>query len=309
MLCDADSAYMCNALPYCGKSTGAPKNVSLGEFFTLELALPFKTQGRVITTDNWFTSLPLARALRNHGMHLVGTIRPKPYMPLELLSHPLEIGESAALYNYEDKTTLLCQRVKSTKRIQILSTVHHKPSTVEDKKTHLHMYYNATKGGVDTFDQMCASISCSRKTRRWPLCIFFGILNIVVNNAYVLYTSNPEHAKVSRRAFATELAMQLGRPWALHRLLNKRYLPRDVVTLICRVFEIQEMTATAEAGSSKTEKKQRCSLCPSSSNTRTKLMCVQCHKTSCPNHSSHICDNCVVSVYEYFIYCLVTIDI
>ena len=167
---------------------------------------------------------------------------------------------------------------------------------------HMHMFYNATKGGVDTFDQTCASISCSRKTRRWPLCIFFGILNIVINNAYVLYRYNPENSKVSRRQFATELAMQLGRPFALQRLHNKRYLPRDVTSLICSVFEVQDITATP-GSSSKMEKKQRCHLCPSSSNTRTKIACSQCQKCSCPSHSTYICHKCTVSVIECFIYC------
>lgn len=156
------------SLPYCSKSTGGDRTISLGE-----LAKPFRRQGRVITTDNWFTSRPLARSLQKFGMHLVGTNRPKPYMPLELLSFPLQVGESVAVYNYEDRATLMCQRFKPTKRIQILSTVHHKPTTVESNKTHIHMFYNATKGGVDTFDQVSATMTCSRKTRRWPLCIFF----------------------------------------------------------------------------------------------------------------------------------------
>ena len=156
MLCDAESHYMCNAIPYLGKGTVSNKDISLGEYFTTELAKPFRAAGRVITTDNWFTSLPLAKSLQKYGMHLVGTMRPKPYMPLELLNVPLQLGESTAVYNYEDKVTLVCQRVKSTKRIQILSTIHHKPTKVERNKTHVHMFYNATKGGVDTFDQMCA---------------------------------------------------------------------------------------------------------------------------------------------------------
>ena len=311
MACDADSAYMLNAIPYIGKHTGTPKGMTLGEYFTIELTKPFQAQGRVVTTDNWFTSLPLAKSLQKLGMHLVGTIRPKPYMPLELLSHKMEKGECAALYNYEDKATLLCQRVKPTKRIQILSTVHHRPSTVEDKKTHIHMFYNATKGGVDTFDQMCAAISCSRKTRRWPLCIFYGIINIVVNNAYILYTHNPENAKISRRSFASDLAMQLARPWALQRLHNKRYLPKDIVSLICTVYEVQETPGSPvpPATIAKADKKQRCYLCPYTSNTRTKILCCKCQKTSCGKHSTYMCEKCAVSVHEYFIYCLVTLKI
>lgn len=293
MLCDADTHYVCNVIPYCGKSTAANRTVPWGEFFTTELAKPFRKQGRIITTDNWFTSLPLARSLQKFGMHLVGTIRPKPYMPLELLSFPLQVGESVAVFNYEDKATLLCQRVKATKRIQILSTVHHKPTTVEGNKTHIHMFYNATKGGVDSFDQVSAAMTCSRKTRRWPLCIFYGLLNIVLNNAYIIFRTRPENATVTRRQFALDLAFELARPWAFQRLQQKRYLPRDVTGIICTVFEVQDVIAVAEETSQRrTEKRQRCHLCPSSANTRSKILCAKCHKTTCSHHLKYTCEEC-----------------
>ncbi|XP_066967412.1 piggyBac transposable element-derived protein 4-like [Macrobrachium rosenbergii] len=292
MACDAETHYMCNSIPYCGKTTGADRVISLGEFFTTELVKPFRTSGRVVTTDNWFTSLPLAKSLQKYGMHLVGTIRPKPYMPLELLTFPMELGQSVAVYNYEDKATLMCQRVKSTKRMQILSTVHHQPTLVERQKTHIHMYYNATKGGVDTFDQLCAAMTCSRKTRRWPLCVFFGLLNIVVNNAFIIYQHRPENAKVSRRKFAMDLALELCRPWAFNRLQQKRYLPRDVSSLICSVFEVEDITVAANEGQGRSEKRQRCHLCPSSSNARSKILCSNCRKTTCAHHLKYTCEKC-----------------
>ena len=266
--------------------------MSLGEYFTTELAKPFKKQGRVVTTDNWFTSLPLARRLQRWNMHLVGTIRPKPYMTLEMLSFPLQVGESAALYNYEDKATLLCQRVKSSKRIQLLSTIHHQPTVVEGKKTHVHMFYNATKGGVDTFDQSCSAMTCSRKTRRWPLCIFYGIVNIVVNNGYTIFQANPDNSSVSRRKFAIDLALELARPWALHRLQNKRYLPRDITSLICSVFEVQDMPVVAETSHGRTEKRQRCYICPSTANTRSKILCSKCSRITCSHHLRYTCEEC-----------------
>ena len=44
--------------------------------------------------------------------------------------------------------------------------------------------YNRTKGGVDTFDQMCSTYSTSRKTKRWPKCVFYGMINTATINAY-----------------------------------------------------------------------------------------------------------------------------
>ncbi|XP_064096647.1 piggyBac transposable element-derived protein 4-like [Macrobrachium nipponense] len=198
MACDAKTFYMCNAIPYLDKGT-TTTSTSLGEYFTLEVTRPFRKAGRIVTTDNWFTSLPLAKGLRQFGMHLVGTIRPKPYMPSVMLTTPLELGECVASYNYKDKVTLLCQRVKSTKRIQILSTVHHSPTVIENQKSQIHMFYNATKGGVDIFDQICSALTCSRKTRRWPLCVFYAIINIVVNNSFFIHQNLSGNKLYNRR--------------------------------------------------------------------------------------------------------------
>ncbi|XP_066938372.1 piggyBac transposable element-derived protein 4-like [Macrobrachium rosenbergii] len=295
MACDADTLYTCNAIPYLGKgSCDMKKGVTLGEHFTMELVAPFKRSGHTVTCDNWFTSLPLARSLSKDGMHLVGTIRPKPYLPSQLVNHKVEVGESVAVFNYKDQITLLNQRVSSTKRIMILSTLHHNPSIVEKKKTQLHMFYNATKGGVDAFDQLCLLMSCSRKTRRWPLCLFYGAINIVFNNAYIIYAHRPENKGIARRQFAMDLAVELCRPYAGNRLLWARYLPRDVVSLIRSVFDLPEDAAAAaeEEPRAKSEKWKRCYLCPSSGTARTKVLCRTCHKSVCTNHTNQLCSMC-----------------
>ena len=291
MACDAETYYMCNAIPYLGKGTTS-SNTPLGEYFTLELTRPFMKSGRIVTTDNWFTSIPLAKRLRQVGMHLVGTIRPKPYLPGVMLTTGLDIGECVAAYNYEDKVTLLCQRVKATKRIQIISTVHHNPTVIEQTKSHIHMFYNATKGGVDSFDQICSSMTCSRKTRRWPVCIFYGLLNIVTNNSFYIHQNLPGHKLYNRRQYAMDLAMELSRDWALSRLAKKRYMPRDVTALICSVFEVQEPEDDVQDAPKRSDKRHRCPLCPSSSNARTKLLCAKCRRPTCNNHVNYVCETC-----------------
>ena len=294
MVCDADTYYCLNAIPYLGKGTvDLQKGVGLGEYFTLELVSPFRRAGLTVTSDNWFTSLPLARELLKQGMYLVGTIRPKPYLPADLLRQKLDIGQSMVVYNHEDKATLLVQRVNPTKRIQLLSTLHHNPNVVERQKTEVHMYYNATKGGVDTFDQLCSLMSCSRKTRRWPLCVFYGILNLVFNNAYIVFAHRPENQKTTRRQFGLDLAMELARPHAHMRLQQSRYLPREVVTIIHSVFSIPEPTSSVDTPQTKSDKRQRCYLCPSSGTAKTKLLCVQCQKSVCNKHITLVCSSCL----------------
>lgn len=36
------------------------------------------------------------------------------------------------------------------------------------------LFYNTTKGGVDTFDQMCSPMSCNRETNKWPMAVFYS---------------------------------------------------------------------------------------------------------------------------------------
>nr|CAI5847272.1 unnamed protein product [Callosobruchus analis] len=59
-------------------------------------------------------------------------------------------------------------------------------------KPEINIFYNKTKGGVDAFDQMCGSRSCSRKTRRWPLCILYGMLNMACINSWIIFNHNSQ---------------------------------------------------------------------------------------------------------------------
>ena len=55
------------------------------------------------------------------------------------------------------------------------------------------MDYNATKGGVDNMDKLVSAYSFKRRTLRWPLAIFFNILDIPAYNAFITWMAlNPE---------------------------------------------------------------------------------------------------------------------
>ena len=57
-------------------------------------------------------------------------------------------------------------------------------------KPEIVTFYNSTKGGVDTFDQVIRCYSSKRKTNRWPVALFFNVLDIAAYNAYILYTND-----------------------------------------------------------------------------------------------------------------------
>ena len=62
-----------------------------------------------------------------------------------------------------------------------LSTTHHasEVSTENKNKSEINLYYNATKGGVDTLDQMAHEYTVRRKTNRWTIAFFKILLTLL----------------------------------------------------------------------------------------------------------------------------------
>ena len=50
--------------------------------------------------------------------------------------------------------------------------------TGDKQKPSVITFYNKTKGGVDTTDKLCASYNVARDARRWPVVIFFAMINM-----------------------------------------------------------------------------------------------------------------------------------
>lgn len=70
--------------------------------------------------------------------------------------------------------------------------MHHTKSTIGDKPEMID-YYNTTKGGVDSIDEKCSVYGSSRRTQRWPMAIFFRILDMSTVNAFIMYNSYKRH--------------------------------------------------------------------------------------------------------------------
>ncbi|KAK9753473.1 Transposase IS4 [Popillia japonica] len=130
-----------------------------------------------------------------------------------------------AMFCYDNELTLLSYKAKPNKIVYLLSSCNEEGTVnTSSGKPNLVEFYNKTKGGIDTLDQMCSVMSCSRKTKRWPMCMFFGILNMAFVNSYVIYVHNMLTAKkkpLSRREFMKQLHADLVTPHMLERLSKK----------------------------------------------------------------------------------------
>ena len=95
--------------------------------------------------------------------------------------------------------------------------MHSAPTTVDAtnaaKKPEVILYYNGTKGGVDTIDQMVRTYTVKRMTRRWPLVIFYNMVDVSALNAFIIWMSlHPTdfvHKATRRRQFIMALGKEL----------------------------------------------------------------------------------------------------
>lgn len=80
-------------------------------------------------------------------------------------------------------------------------------------------------------DQQVRTYSCKRQTRRWPMVIFYNMIDIAALNAFIAFTKeHPNYQKdVShkRRIFLKELAKELVIPNMVKRSQNPK-LQRSV---------------------------------------------------------------------------------
>ncbi|CAG4952254.1 unnamed protein product [Colias eurytheme] len=154
--------------------------------------------------------------------YLVGTLRSNKREIPEELKNTKNRAIGTSMFCYDGPLTLLSYKPKPSKIVYLLSSCDEdgvvkstsgKPDMIE--------FYNQTKGGVDSFDQMCTLMSCSRKTNRWPMALFYGMLNMAFVNSYVIYCHNMLSKKekpLNRRAFMKQLSNDLVKPWMEKRL-------------------------------------------------------------------------------------------
>lgn len=189
--------------------------------------------------------------------------------------------------------TLLSYVQKTSKCVLIISSMHHgKAIDAATGKPEIIAYYNSTKGGVDSLDQKCANYACNRRTRRWPMAVFFAVLNISTVNAFVLYQSYKDVQSIKRLNFLKALARSLVEPHMRARLAGST-LQNELRFTISRVLGIKVNEDMERTEEDVLERRGTCYLCDWRLKRRTKYLCCVCKKPICLQCSKKICKKCV----------------
>ena len=99
---------------------------------------------------------------------------------------------------------------KRSKNVILLSSLHKSVVCSDNcKKTPASIaYYNKTKYGVDVLDQKARLYTTKVQSRRWPLQVFYNILDLSVINATIIY-NEVLGSKIGRRHFILKLIEEL----------------------------------------------------------------------------------------------------
>jgi len=139
----------------------------------MELIRPYLNVGRTVVTDNFYTSMPLARELLKNNIHLAGTLRTNRVKIPEVLKTKLKNGQiigkestdGVVVAKWHDKRDVA---MLSTKHgIEMIDTGKRNRNNVSILKPKIIIDYNSGKAGIDLSDQLSSYSSPIRKSIRW----------------------------------------------------------------------------------------------------------------------------------------------
>lgn len=221
LLCEVDSKYVLNGIPYLGKEVTKPTSIQLGHHIVLQLFTPYTNLGYNITCDNFFTSYGLAKELLNLQSSLVGTLR---LNRRELPNNFTEIEKNLSLYESkflkdESGISITIYKGKVKKSVVVMSTSHRSHNLIPEHPKRLPRvidFYNHTKFGVDSCDQMTRMYTTRFGSRRWPVQVFCNILDFCGINSWILFRKCTG-INISRKKFLLDLGLEMCAPLRVHR--------------------------------------------------------------------------------------------
>lgn len=184
-------------------------------------------------------------------------------------------------FRFTHDTSLVSYVCKKNRCVLLLSTMHHSVGEFsgEQMKPEIVTFYNSTKAGVDTVDQMIKDVSVKRGTRRWPMGVYFNLVNIAAHNAYILWCESGR--KESRREFIRNLILELRDEYVLRR-------QKTELTVSVKTRQLKSPSVPDD------RKRRSCAVCPTGERNRTIFICSICHNPACKDHSDRkiVCEKC-----------------
>ncbi|GLV37561.1 hypothetical protein CBL_20373 [Carabus blaptoides fortunei] len=172
---------------------------------------------------------------------------------------------NSCLFGFQKDKSLVSYVPRKNKAVILLSTLHDDDAMDPDtRKPQIILDYNVTKGGVDTFNKMCAAYSVSRAPERRRF--FLKNLSLSLMKEHLIFRSHLRYLPQNIDAFLKSNYSQAVEP----RSETERF-PKGGV---CRPCALEEERSSAS------------------------MKCCRCKSFTCKNHSASevVCDNCIDNI-------------
>ncbi|KAH7940561.1 hypothetical protein HPB49_001894 [Dermacentor silvarum] len=243
---------------YQGKGTGVSENhfhLGLGGSVVMRLVehAPHGHNIRVYM-DNYFSSVPLLRELKELGILASGTIRSNRLLgcPLKSDKELKQTGRGSYDRKVSEEGDIVIVRWHDNGPVNMVSTITGigELSKVkrwsESLKQHVEIdcpevisQYNSFMGGVDKLDFLMSLYPLKAKTKKWPVRVISHFVTFAICNGWIEYIRDAKEEGISKKdmkdvmAFQTDVARSLiainkserpkrGRPSSAVRPSNSR---------------------------------------------------------------------------------------
>lgn len=297
MVC-AKSFYTSNLEVYAGKQPEGPFRVeNSGKNIVERLVQPISGTRRNVTVDNWFCSIPLCKdLLENNQLTLVGTLRKNKKEIPPIFIDTKDKAPGAVTFGFKNDFTLVSYVPKKSKVVVLLSSMHYDASVDSDAdsntygKPEIILFYNSSKGGVDTVDKYISHYSAARTTNRWSMVVFYALLNVGGLNSFIVFKKNTGNEVMKRRVFLRELSRELCKEQMLSRL-DILSIPTQVKRRLREILHVEDQPERGPAEDGATS--GRCFSCDRKKNRLSKTRCATCKNFICREHTSPaVCVRC-----------------
>lgn len=209
---------------------------------------------------------------------------------------------------------------KKNKSVLLLSNIHSDrviPHNSKKSKPTIVLDYNSHKSGVEKFDQMLAEYRMNRANRRWPVVLFFDLIDFVCQAAWVIFCLKFPHNAImkskDRREFLYILGKELLSPLIQSPRSSCRYkfytqslkecVDSQTSSLPLGPTNVDAVPSTSAITTTDTIEsipclirsvKRRCFYCPRSQDRKVSSKCYYCDVCVCNQHSTQyfVCKRC-----------------
>ncbi|KAM4807675.1 piggyBac transposable element-derived protein 4-like [Rhinophrynus dorsalis] len=203
-LCESSTGYTKFFRIYVGKDKSleplnCPPTLNITGKIVWDLIAPLLGRGYHLYVDNFYTGIPLFRALYRCNTLACGTInRNRKGLPRQLVAVKQKRGESSSLRCEE----LLVLKYTDKKNVFMLTTIHNESTVLMQQRGNAAPVpkpicirdYNLYMGGVDRTDQVMKTYNATRKSMAWYKEVAVYLVQIAAYNSFVAFkTSMPEN--------------------------------------------------------------------------------------------------------------------